>query len=398
MTKRKPSQFIHKKTSKLNEIKSVTQFIPKNLKSIETIEQIAIQKFQPISAKQTLDVKQNYPNITSTARVSQLLQQLETPLGILQYGQKEIDNIAKKSELTLAQIEDANVDFITTQLASILTLAQQYQPEPDNQSKLMKLVTSIKNLIIDVKETSLSQINTISEQMDRVVEQIDQSANTIHNKITNLSELYKDNINDYHNLTSLVNDAKIVLDIKQKEYDELISKELNPLDVEIAEQLKQQLTRLDKKLMTFEKMQFMAMQTAPTIRNIQNNGYTLLEKFHVIKTITIPMWKRQVRLYLDSMSVNQGAVLANNIDDANNDMILKASQLNKDNAIKVARLNQRDVVDTTTLIEVNKNLIETFTEVLNIDNAGKEDRNLSRQLVEQAKQEYSNIIKQSTNH
>lgn len=346
-------------------------------------------EFRPISVEQMVDT--NITVNTHSPRVVQLLQSMDSPLGILNYGQQEIDNIAQKSDLALAQIDDSNVDFITDQLASILKLAQSYQPQKNNDVGFFKKkLNSIKGVFIDIKETSLSQLNGISTQMDRVVDQINQSATTLNTKINSLSALYEDNLNDYNALTGLIDDAKIVLEIKKVEYEQLTSNpNLTHIEVEKANTLLQQIDRLDKKLMTFEKMQFIAMQTAPTIRNIQDNGYTLLEKFHVIKTITIPMWKRQAKLHDDANAIEKGALLANIVDDANNDLMLTNANKNKENAIKVSTLNQRDVIDTSTLLEVNKTLIDTFTEVLNINNQGRQDRENSRKLIADAKQAYS---------
>ncbi len=380
----KTSQPIIKPAHEFNPFTNMNQPI-----SYPTIEHPG---FQPLGVKKMID--SNVKNLTTNTRVIGLLQAMDTPLGILSYGQREMDNIAEKSDLALQQIEDSNVDFITTQLSSILTLAQQYKPSgPQNQNRLMRLVDSVKSLLVDVKETGLSQLNTISEQMDRVVAQIDSSSLSISDKVNNLTQLYTDNLNDYLDLTSLIEDAQTAVVIKQKEYDNILSNSnLTPIELEQANRLQQQIDRLDKKLMTFEKMQFMAMQTAPTIRDIQENGYTLLEKFHTIKRVTIPMWKRQARLLSDQQALSKGVALANSVDDANNQLILQASSRHKDNSIATAKAGQRDVVDTQTLLTVNQTLIDTFTEVLSIDNAARLARKTSRQLIEDGKQAYMAVI------
>ncbi len=346
---------------------------------------------KPLAVKQMSDsgIKQ----LTDNPRVIQLLQAMDTPLGILHYGQQEIDNIATKSDLAIEQIDDVNMDFITDQLSTILILAKQgHTSEP--KGTINKLIYSVKQLLVDVKEQSLAQINTISTQMDRVVDQINQSTDSIRDKVNRLTVLYQDNLQEYNNLTALIDDARIAITIKEKEYDNIvsISDKLSPLELEQANRLRQQIDRLDKKLITFEKMQFVAMQTAPVIRSIQENGYTLLEKFHTIKTITIPMWKKQARLLSDSSTIAKGAALANDIDDANNKLMLRASEKFKEGAIATATANQRDVIDTDTLLTVNQTLIDTFTDVLAIDTKARQDREESRRLIETAKSVYASAL------
>ncbi|MGZ8924453.1 MAG: toxic anion resistance protein [Nitrososphaeraceae archaeon] len=324
------------------------------------------------------------------ARVTQLLHEVETPLGILTFGQDIVDNIAKKADEALSQMEDSDINFVTTQLSSIMSLAQQYDIGSSESTNIFSnMLSLIKSKLVDAKETSLAQINSISTQMDRVVNEIDKTTNNISIKINNLAILYNENLQDYKQLESLIEDLKTIKNIKQEQYNKLSTKSnLLPLDTEELNKLNQVITRLDKKLMTFEKITMLAMQTAPRIRNIQETGYTLLEKFHIIKTVTIPLWKRQASLYSSSITMMKGAMLANTIDDANNNLILAGATLDKKNAIQAAKLSQRDIVDTSTILEANKILIETISEVVSINQQGHNDRIKSRELLEQAKTEY----------
>jgi uncharacterized protein YaaN involved in tellurite resistance len=279
-------------------------------------------------------------------------------------------------------------------MTSILTLAQKFNiDDKENQSGIGGFFNKVKGMIIDVKEATLAEYNDLSTQMDRVVTKIDESKSSINTKLNGLKTLYDDNIVEYKRLEQLVADTKAAFDIKQAEYDAMVASAGNDmLKVEQAAQLMQQLTRLDKKIINFEKMQFVAMQTAPTIRSIQDNGYTLLEKFHTIKTMTIPMWKRQARLFLDSEEMRKGAALANSVDDANNQLMRTSSDRLKSNSIAVAKSGQRDVVDTDTLQHVNNNLIDMFTEVLKIGDQGKIAREKSREQMKEMKDAYQNIV------
>lgn len=367
---------------------STTTFKPAKIVVSDTTGAPPTPGFKPIA------VKQMQATGISNPRVMQLVNAMNTPLGVLEWGQDVLDEIAVKSDQALDQVKDADIDFITGQMTSILTLAQKFNiDDKENQSGIGGFFNKVKGMMIDVKEATLAEYNDLSTQMDRVVAKIDESKSSINTKLNGLKTLYDDNIVEYKRLEQLVADTKAAFDIKQAEYDAMVAAAGNDmLKVEQAAQMMQQLTRLDKKIMNFEKMQFVAMQTAPTIRSIQDNGYTLLEKFHTIKTMTIPMWKRQARLFLDSEEMRKGAALANSVDDANNQLMRTSSDRLKTNSIAVAKSGQRDVVDTDTLQHVNTNLINMFTEVLEIGRQGSIARETSRTQMQQMKDAYQNIV------
>jgi len=366
-------------------MKMATPLFQKELNQLDS-PRTEVATFTPINVQ-----KMRESNITTTnysPRVVQTLQTIHDPLAVLSFGQNEIAKISEKSDLMLQQMDDTKVDFIVEQLSSIMKMVEH------DKSKDKSFATKLKSLFIDVKEDTLANINSTETQMNRVINEIDDNVESLKEKINQLSITYKNNMDDYLLLTELVNDAKIVLQIKQEEYERLSSRsDMTPMQIEETNALKQQIDRFDKRLMTLEKMQFVTMQTAPSIRHIQDSGVTLLEKFEVIKSITIPMWKRTAKMYSDALGIGKAATLANSIDNANNDLMLASARKHQELAVLSARVGQRDVVDTSTLMEVNKTLIDTFKEVVTINRSGEEERSKTRELLAQAKADYLTTIR-----
>lgn len=353
----------------------------------------SIGEFVPISV---MEMKENNISMEQySPRVVQLLQSVSNPLAVLAYGQNEMSEIADRADAALRQIDDTKVDFITDQLSSVLKLVQHNkQSDNEDSSIFARVKKAVVGVYIDNKEDALAHINTTTQQLDRIVVEIENNVEHIRNKIVQLNDLYTDNLDTYHQLTDLIDDAKVVLKIKQNEYNELIkNNNMTPLEAESAQMLKQQIDRFDKRIMTLEQRQFMAMHTAPSIRNIQDSGYTLLDKFHDIKTITIPMWKSVARLYSDASSINKAATFANKLDDTNNELIAANSTKQRETTLKAAQLGQRGIVDAKTLEQVNKDLIDTFTGVLTINKKGQEERDRVRSLMLTMNDRYLETIK-----
>ncbi|MFZ4759481.1 MAG: toxic anion resistance protein, partial [Burkholderiaceae bacterium] len=121
-------------------------------------------------------------------------------------------------------------------------------------------------------------------------------------------------------------------------------------------------------------LQHAALQQLPMIRMVQTNNRMLIEKFHTIRELTVPAWKRQFMLALSLNEQKSAVQLANSIDDATNRFLLENAKLLKDNTLSTARANQRLVIDVETLRQVHDSLVETMQEVIRINADGVKAR------------------------
>ena len=71
--------------------------------------------------------------------------------------------------------------------------------------------------------------------------------------------------------------------------------------------------------------------------------------------------------------------LQRNITDTTNDMLLKNSELLRQNTLDVAKESERSIVDIETLKKANENLISTMTEAVRIQKEGHEKRMAAEQ-------------------
>jgi uncharacterized protein YaaN involved in tellurite resistance len=198
-------------------------------------------------------------------------------------------------------------------------------------------------------------------------------------------------LNEYHRLENLIKDAEEAYQIMAKENEKM---RVNASDLLAAEEVNRStknLDRLEKKIDYLKKFQMMAIQNAPSISQMEDSAATLLQKFHDIKTMTIPLWKRQIRMYIDGQELRKSAALAAAVDDANNTLIKTNSNIISANSIESAKLNQRSLIDDATIEHVHQNLISTLGEIVQINNTGKETRIKSASRMDEMKRMYASI-------
>lgn len=345
--------------------------------------------FVPVSPKHLADAGASNP------RVIQLLSTFDSPTGILDYGADVMTDIAVKSEALLNEVKDADVDFVEQQLTSILTMAKSFHlgssKKPDNS--ISGFIDKIKGKFISVKEQLSAEFNDVSSQMDKIIVEIDQANHRIIDKLNGLQVQYRENLVEYKKLEVLIHDAEEAYRIKTAEIEKMQSSSNDLLVAEGINRALKNLDRLDKKIDYLKKYQMMAIQNAPSISQMEDSAATLLQKFHDIKTMTIPLWKRQIRMYIDGQELRKSAALAAAVDDANNALIKTNSTIISQNAIESAKLGQRSLIDDDTIEHVHQNLINTLGEIVQINKTGQETRLQSASRMDEMKRLYASIAR-----
>jgi len=364
---------------------------PTELTVIAAGTNVGKSSFAPVSPKQLSDAG------VSSTRVLTLLAAFDSPTAILEHGQDVMTQISQKADKMLAEVKDADVEFVQTQMSSLLTMAKSFHLKPhgvESQKGLHGLINRAKEIFIDTKEQMLAEFNDISTQMDRIMGEVEAANGRILAKVKGLQTQYRDNLKDYNDLESIINDAAEVYTVKLKDLQTLQQKAVasgNALDAEEVSRLSRNLDRLDKKISDLKKFQLMCLQDAPDFANMEDSSLTLLDKFYTIKTMVIPLWKKQIRKYIDGQEIQRAAKLANAVDDATNQMIVASSNANKHTAVEVAKLGQRGSIDDSTAETVHQNLIDTLNDVLQINDQGRQARITSANRQDEMKRMYSAI-------
>jgi uncharacterized protein YaaN involved in tellurite resistance len=123
----------------------------------------------------------------------------------------------------------------------------------------------------------------------------------------------------------------------------------------------------------------LGIQQLPQIRIVQSGDETLIENLQATSTLTVPAWKQKMVILLGLSQQKSALDLQKTVTDATNKMIREASQMMKDQAISIEEQAQRGIVDTETLAQANKDLIDTIAGVLRVQEEGRKKRALAEQ-------------------
>ena len=107
---------------------------------------------------------------------------------------------------------------------------------------------------------------------------------------------------------------------------------------------------------------------------IQNVSRALAEKIQSSILTSIPLWKNQMAIALTLQRQHKAAIAQKQVTDTTNEMLLRNSEMLRQNANIAAQENERGIVDIETLKTTQDNIIQTIEETLQIQEEGRQKR------------------------
>lgn len=295
---------------------------------------------------------------------------------VIVYGVKAQDGLNNFSNKMLVKVQDTSVGDIGKELESLMLKLKMIDPE-----EIVKKPTVFQKLFRQVKariEDVIKQHNTIANDVDAISGKLTHSKDSLVEDVRLLDDLYQKNYDYYEeiNLYIIAGEQKIqsIKDNELRELEQVAEETKSPMDIQKMNDMLQFVNRLDKRLHDLKLSRQITVQTAPQIRMVQNVNQTLAEKIQSSVLTSIPLWKNQMAISLTLLRQEGAAKAQQAVTDTTNDLMLKNSQMLKQNTIQTAKENERGIIDVETLKTTQNNLVETIEETLKIQHEGTQKR------------------------
>ncbi|CEF18852.1 TelA-like protein [Staphylococcus xylosus] len=315
--------------------------------------------------------------------------------GLLNYGTEAQSHMSQFSHRILNEVKTTDVGPVGESLNGLMSKLKSVNPDelnPENQSKLKRIFRRTKASVNEM----FSKMQSVGSQIDRISIELDKHKNNLVKDVDMLDELYNMN-KDYFDELSLYIEAakKKQHDLQQEDVPKLKAQAKstgNQMDVQAASDMEQFIDRLDKRIYDLQLSRQIAIQTAPQIRMIQNVNQALAEKIQSSILTSIPLWKNQMSIALTLMRQRNAVTAQKAVTDTTNDLLLKNSELLKQNALATATENERGVVDIETLKTTQNDIIETIEQTLQIQEQGRNKRQQAESELNQLETELQNQL------
>lgn len=359
------------------------------LHSEQKEEVVQAQPVQDLSEDLSVDYKQfNEAEIQQIHDFSQRIDITDNTM-IMQYGINAQKKLADFSDSTLEKVKTKELGEVGDMLSQVVGELREFDGNGEKKG-LFGLFNKGKNKV----EGMISKYEQTETNVNKIAGMLQDHQIRLLKDTSMLDQLFDLNNTYYKELSMYIAAGKEKLHhVKNEEIPALEQKALHsnlPEDAQALKDMTMYYDRFDKKLHDLELSRMIAIQTAPQIRLLQNSNNLMIEKIQSTLVNTIPLWKNQMVITLGLHHATEAAKTQQAVSDMTNELLKKNADALHSATVETAKESNRSIVDIETLKHTNEQLIQTFDDVLQIQEQGR----IKRQEAEQELRQIENELKQ----
>lgn len=352
-------------------------------------EVVQAQPVQDLSEDLSVDYKQfNEAEIQQIHDFSQQIDITDNTM-IMQYGINAQKKLADFSDSTLEKVKTKDLGEVGDMLRQVVGELREFDGNGEKKG-LFGLFNKGKNKV----EGMISKYEQTETNVNKIAGMLQDHQIRLLKDTSMLDQLFDLNNTYYKELSMYIAAGKEKLHhVKNEEIPALEQKALHsnlPEDAQALKDMTMYYDRFDKKLHDLELSCMIAIQTAPQIRLLQNSNNLMIEKIQSTLVNTIPLWKNQMVITLGLHHATEAAKTQQAVSDMTNELLKKNADALHSATVETAKESNRSIVDIETLKHTNEQLIQTFDDVLQIQEQGR----IKRQEAEQELRQIENELKQ----
>ncbi len=223
----------------------------------------------------------------------------------------------------------------------------------------------------------IQKYEEVKEQIDAISDNLEKHKAKLQKDIVSLDKLYEANLDYFRQLELYIKAGEI----KLKELDEKVIPEYEEkakngemIDVQNLKEIRGFRDDLERRVHDLKLSRQVAMQALPSIRLIQENDKSLINKISSTLVNTIPLWRNQLAQTVTIFRSHDAAKAIKNANDLTNDLLEQSAEGLREANKEVREQMERGVFDIESIKKANQTLIETLNDSIKIAQKGKEAR------------------------
>jgi len=222
----------------------------------------------------------------------------------------------------------------------------------------------------------LSKYEEVRQQIDAITDQLEGHKTQLLTDVVTLDKLYEANLDFFHRLEVYIAAGEEKL--RRLDEEEIPAKvaeaEANADDMVMAQSLRDLRSArddLERRVHDLRLTRQVAMQSLPSIRLVQENDKTLINKINSTLINTVPLWKNQLAQAVTIYRMSDAADAVKRSTDLTNELLEKNAETLRTGNAEVRQQMERGVFDVESVKKANQSLIETINDSLRIADEGK---------------------------
>jgi uncharacterized protein YaaN involved in tellurite resistance len=318
------------------------------------------------------------PDVAAVARIKSEID-ISDRSRLVSFGDRAQRSVVGFADRVLAQTQNRELGNTGKLLSDILGKARGLDPASLKDANFVtRLFSSAEGRVRRFAE----QFDDVASQVDRITVELDRNKETLRRDIALLDDLHEETKSAITQLDSHIAAGKAFAEEFRRgglaELERAAKTSSEGSDTLLAAQTyqdaNQALDRLEKRIFYLQQARQIGIQQLPQIRVVQSGDETLIENLQATTELTIPVWKQKMVLLLGLNRQQSALELQKTVTDATNEMMRQASEMMKSQAIEIEQQSQRGIVDIETLEKTNRDLLDTISGVLKVQQEGRNKR------------------------
>jgi uncharacterized protein YaaN involved in tellurite resistance len=305
---------------------------------------------------------------------------------ILFFGTKAQQQLTSISDMMLEEVRTKDIGPAGDALNGMVQKLRELDFEdidPRDKPNWLQRLFGIKNEVLKY----IDDYEDVRDQIDKISTDLELHKTKLLTDITKLDKLYDANLDYFRMLEVYVAAGRAKLkELDEKTIPAMEKKTEQSDDVIQAQNLRDLRSArddLERRVHDLLLTRQVTMQSLPSIRLVQENDKSLVNKINSTIANTVPLWRQQLAQAITIFRAGQAAESVEAASNLTNELLRQnAKNLREVNAEVRAQM-ERGVFDIDTVRLANEELIATIEDSLRIADEGKSKRaEAEKQLVE----------------
>ncbi|MEL6316807.1 MAG: toxic anion resistance protein [Pseudomonadota bacterium] len=299
---------------------------------------------------------------------------------IVRFGARAQNDLVAVSDKMLEGVRNKDVGPAGDSLREMVLTIRGFEIDSLNDGAsggLWEWFTSLFVSAADFQE----RFREVRGQIDRITDQLLDHETTLLKDIRSLDLLYDRSLDFYDELALYIAAGEAKLKILDAETIPAKEREVETADeagqilrAQEMRDLRQARDGLERRVHDLKLTRQVTMQSLPSIRLVQENDKTLVQKINSTLVNTVPLWRTQLAQAIAIQNAREAAGDVKAATDLTNEMLKKNADTLREANAEVRAEMERGVVDMDTLKHAHQQLIATIEESLAIAEEGKARR------------------------
>ena len=296
---------------------------------------------------------------------------------ILFFGTKAQQQLTSISDMMLEEVRTKDIGPAGDALNSMVQKLRELDFEdidPRDKPNWLQRLFGIKNAVLKY----IDEYEGVRDQIDKITTDLEMHKTRLLTDITKLDKLYDANLDYFRMLEVYVAAGRAKLkELDEKVIPAMARKAEQSDDVVQAQNLRDLRSArddLERRVHDLLLTRQVTMQSLPSIRLVQENDKSLVNKINSTIANTVPLWRQQLAQAITIFRAGQAAESVEAASDLTNELLRQnAKNLREVNA-EVREQMERGVFDLDTVRLANEELVATIEDSLRIADEGKKRR------------------------